>query len=534
MIINNNISALNSYRNLNQNSHSMSKTLEKLSSGLRINRASDDAAGLAISQKMKGQIRGLKQAERNILDGVSLVQVADGGLNEIHSMLQRARELAVQAANDTYTEFDREQIQQEIDELKDGIDEIANNTEFNGIKLLNGTNPQKISNSGGGNQGIGNVLSNQPVDSDGRFAFATVDGYTSTALDNNQRLVYGQGSTSYPSVRINGESHILYNYVQSPTQESNGVHQTVYQVQGVEITQSVRTVGPNQDKYEMTYEITNQSGSPQDIGMLFHVDTMLGMDDNAPFIVDGQAVPNETIYTGDDIPSDFIVYNQNTGTGGNAEFQAHGILKNMDGFTVIEEPSQFAIGQYARVSDWDFAGTGLVGDSGYSVWWNERIINENESFTVNTFYGQSIPPTVESPTQTEEGPFQIILQVGANKGQNVKLNLTDARTSKLEVDDVLVSSREEAEEAISKLDDAIEMVSSERSKWGSYQNRLEHTHNNVSNYEENVTAAESRITDADMALKMTEFTKRNIINQSATAMLAQSNQMPQGILQLLQ
>jgi flagellin len=141
---------------------------------------------------------------------------------------------------------------------------------------------------------------------------------------------------------------------------------------------------------------------------------------------------------------------------------------------------------------------------------------------------------VESPIQTEEGPFQIILQVGANKGQNVKLNLTDARTSKLEVDDVLVSSREEVEEAISKLDDAIEMVSSERSKWGSYQNRLEHTHNNVSNYGENVTAAESRITDADMALKMTEFTKRNIMNQSATAMLAQSNQMPQGILQLLQ
>ena len=137
MRINHNIAALNTYRKLTSAYGSQSKSMEKLSSGLRINRAGDDAAGLAISEKMRGQIRGLQQAERNIQDGISLVQVAEGGLKEIHSHLQRMRELSVQASNDTLTVQDRKQIQSEINQLNKGIDHIANNTEFNGIKLLN-------------------------------------------------------------------------------------------------------------------------------------------------------------------------------------------------------------------------------------------------------------------------------------------------------------------------------------------------------------------------------------------------------------
>lgn len=138
MKINNNIQALNAYRNLNQNQFNTSKNLEKLSSGLRINRAADDAAGLAISEKMRSQIRGLKQAERNAMDGISLMQTSEGAMQEVHTMLQRMRELAVQAANDTNTEYDREQIQKEIDQLKLEIDDISEKTEFNTRKLLNG------------------------------------------------------------------------------------------------------------------------------------------------------------------------------------------------------------------------------------------------------------------------------------------------------------------------------------------------------------------------------------------------------------
>ena len=138
MKINNNIQALNSYRNLHQNQFNTSKNLEKLSSGLRINRASDDAAGLAISEKMRSQIRGLKMAERNAMDGISLMQTSEGAMQEVHTMLQRMRELAVQAANDTNTEYDREQIQKEIDQLKLEVDDISEKTEFNTRKLLNG------------------------------------------------------------------------------------------------------------------------------------------------------------------------------------------------------------------------------------------------------------------------------------------------------------------------------------------------------------------------------------------------------------
>jgi flagellin len=534
MRINHNIPALNAYHHLNRSTMRTSKVMEKLSSGLRINRAADDAAGLAISEKMKSQIRGLEQADRNILDGISLVQTAEGGLSSIHDMLQRMRELSVQAANDTLTSGDRQAIQQEIEQIKQGVNNIANNTEFNGIKLLNGTNPHPNNSNTSGDQQTVNVLSPEPVDSNGRLKFATVEGYPTTDLDNNKILIYGGGSTSYPSVRIDGSSYRLEErFLEIPTQKINGIYQTVYNVMGVEVTQSVRIVGQYKDKYEIRYEIKNISGTPKNIGFQYHIDTMLGDDDNAPFIINGNNVLTETKYTGSDIPNEFIVYNQNTSNGGNPEFQASGILKTTGEFYVIEEPSQFAIGRYDRVVDWDFSPNGLIGDSGYSIWWNERLVNNGESFTVNTYYGQSVPPTVAPPSTTEEGPYDIYLQVGANAGETFKVQLSDVRTTKIGIDNIKVDPREEAQEAISKIDDAIQKVSAERTKYGAYQNALEHIYNNVRNSNVNLTAAESRIADADMALEMAEFTKRNILNQSAQSMLSQANQFPQGILQLL-
>ncbi|UTR14526.1 flagellin [Salipaludibacillus sp. LMS25] len=282
MKINNNIQALNAYRNLNQNQFQTSKNLEKLSSGLRINRASDDAAGLAISEKMRSQIRGLKQAERNAMDGISLIQTAEGALTEVHSILQRMRELAVQAANDTYELEDRETIQQEIDELVNEINSIAEKTEFNTKDLLNG----------------------------------------------------------------------------------------------------------------------------------------------------------------------------NEATG--------------DAFLTL------------------------------------------------------------------------VFQIGANAGQSVDIEIPKMNATELGLADAAgditlsVTTREDASQAIETLSDAINAVSNARAKMGALQNRMEHTINNLQVTHENLTSAESRIRDADMALEMTEFTRNNILNQSATAMLAQANQLPQGILQLLQ
>jgi len=271
--INHNIAALNTYRQLTANNVMQQKSLAKLSSGLRINSAADDAAGLAISEKMRGQIRGLEMASKNAQDGISLIQTAEGALNETHAILQRMRELAVQSANDTNTDADRAELQKEVDQLITEIDRIANNTEFNTKKLLDG------SLSGAGN------------------------------------------------------------------------------------------------------------------GLMFHI--------------------------------------------------------------------------------------------------------------------------------------------GANSGQSIELNIAKMTAAGLGVSGLTISSQSGADDAITIINDAIETVSAERSKLGAYQNRLEHTINNLGTASENLIAAESRIRDVDMAKEMMEFTKTNILSQAAQAMLAQANQLPQGVLQLL-
>ena len=284
MRINHNIAALNTHNQLTNNSNNIQKSLEKLSSGLRINRAGDDAAGLAISEKMRGQIRGLEMASKNAQDGISLIQTAEGALTETHSILQRMRELAVQSANDTNEQVDRDALQAEVDQLVSEIDRIAENTEFNGKTLLSGD----------------------------------------LAVDNT--------------------------------------------------------------------DPANPTG-----GVTFHI--------------------------------------------------------------------------------------------------------------------------------------------GANDGQSMTVGIADMSASALGdtgVENLSIASQGDADTAIGTIDDAIEAVSAQRSELGAYQNRLEHTINNLNASAENLTAAESRIRDVDMASEMMEFTKNNILSQASQAMLAQANQQPQGVLQLLQ
>ncbi|GEL08284.1 flagellin [Salisediminibacterium halotolerans] len=282
MQINNNIQAMNAYRNLYQNQEATSKNLEKLSSGMRINRAADDAAGLAISEKMRSQIRGLDMAERNAMDGISMIQTAEGALTEVHDMLQRMRELSVQAANDSYEGEDREQIQEEINQLTDEIDEISDKTEFNTKQLLAG----------------------------------------------------------------------------------------------------------DQD--------------------------------------------------------------------------------------------------------------------------------------------------ADEETDIEDNALALMFQIGPNADQTVDVDIPIMNSERLGLGNVDVTDNESANNAIVSFDAAIADVSDARSEMGAVQNRMEHTINNLQVTQENLSSAESRIRDTDMAEEMTEFTKNNILNQSATAMLAQANQLPQGVLELLQ
>lgn len=425
MRINHNIPALNAYNHQQRNVTQTSKVMEKLVSGLRINRAADDAAGLSISEKMLVQTRGLSQADRNILDGVSLVQVADGGLDAIHGALQRMRELSVQAANDTLTNSDRLVIQQEVAQLKNTVDDIATSTTFNQIHLLDGSNPFTSSiGGGGGSYQYEDVLALPPVSSNGHFQFGTNLGYPTTEKDNNQPLVYGSGSTSYPSIKIGENVYGLHTNISpnvsilEPMTEKNGQYKVVYQVmdEGVDVKVS-QFVNIVKDKYQIRYSIENQSETNQEIGFLFNIDTQLGSDDHAPFIVNEAPIQSETKYQGNDIPDSFIVYNNN---GTNPELQAHGILKSMDEFPVIEEPDQFGIGQWTKVDQWDWTPSGDFGDSAYSIWWKEREVQDNDSFEVNTYFGLAVPPTIENPNDIEqEGPYDIVLSSGSEQRGSV-------------------------------------------------------------------------------------------------------------------
>jgi flagellin len=388
MRINHNIAALNTHRQLTSNNTAVGKALEKLSSGLRINRAGDDAAGLAISEKMRGQIRGLEMAQKNAQDGISLIQTAEGALTETHSILQRMRELAVQASNDTNTDTDRAELQKEIDQLIEEIDRIGNTTEFNTKKLLNGDL-----------KGITNQLGNVKFDTQGDSSIFT-------------NVVATTASTAG-----------------TPGSEAN---ETI----NVKITDYDATA----DTYTLTW--TTQDGQ---------TGTITGI---------AASGGTQTIATAD----------------GSYDLTLGALTTD-------------AIGQEATFT------------SRASV----------EEFTDNT----------------------LTFQIGANSSQTMHVGVGDMRAAALHVDNIDVTTAAAAEASISAINKAIEDVSAQRAKLGAFQNRLEHTINNLGASAENLTAAESRIRDVDMAKEMMEFTKNNILTQAAQAMLAQANQQPQGVLQLL-
>lgn len=374
MQINHNIAALNTYRQLNSATNAQSKSMEKLSSGLRINRAGDDAAGLAISEKMRGQIRGLDMASRNAQDGISLLQTAEGALSETHSILQRMNELATQAANGNLQSEDRTAISDEITQLNSEIDRIARSTNFNGKKLLDGTFGVQLDST---NTGI-------KVGSDGV-----------TAID----ISGAKASTSFT----------------------------------------------------MTF-------------------------DSGKYTLDDGAGNTQTVALAD-------------GTAGVANFDKLGVKISFNG-------SQ--------------AGATVVGSTA----------------------GGGAAGKIVTGAQTA-----VNIQIGANTSTDERLGIQigkmDTSASALNTGAISVATDSDARTAMDITKAAINKVSAERSKLGAYQNRLEHTINNLGTASENLTAAESRIRDVDMAKEMMEQTKNSILSQAAQAMLAQSNQMPQGVLQLL-
>ena len=383
MRINNNLMAMNTHRQLGIANNSSSKSMEKLSSGYRINRAGDDAAGLSISEKMRGQIRGLTQASRNAQDGISLIQTAEGALNETHAILQRMRELAVQSANDTNVEIDRSALQSEIDQLATEITRIAKSTEFNTQNLLDGNFAGKFQIGANENQNV--ELSINAMDS-----ISLAVGQELTASANNEL----------------------------------------------------------------------QNAKEDTVAKFFAKDAI---------IVTGNAVLNTSVTLTTSVVS---------------------------------------------------AGSGVT-----------TTIITTSSTAITTSYTESV-------TAKTAGYYKLDSAGNVAKTSKDKLILYLEADTAFAVGEKIakgidVSEQASANSAITTINDALEAVSAERSKLGAFQNRLEHTIKNLDTSAENLQASESRIRDVDMAKEMMEFTKNNILQQAAQAMLAQANQAPQGVLRLL-
>lgn len=418
MRINTNVAALNSYNLLTKTNNMMSKSLERLSSGKRINRAADDAAGLAISEKMKGQIKGLAQAQRNAQDSISLIQTAEGALNETHSILQRMRELAIQSANDTNTAGDRAQIQKEIDQLSQELSRIGKTTEFNTQKLLNGT----------------------------------FEGTFQIGANESQNLSLSISDMRGYALGVAGD--VTYQDTGSISYGANSAQ---------DIADGTYTVALAAN--ETDYELLDSNGlvvaTSTDGGKTYTTST-----------------GDDTITFNDAVTSGTVTVSGTTATG-----------------TAAATNNGLQAGEYT----YDFTNKELKNSSG------EVVATSSDDQTFVDAAGNTL--------------FTLGAAVTADTTFTVR--------------GVDVSSQKAANSAITTIQAALDAVSDERSKLGAYQNRLEHTINNLSTAEENLTAANSRIEDLDMAQEMMTFTRAQILSQAGTAMLAQANMVPQGILQLL-
>jgi flagellin len=532
MRINHNISALNAYHQLSANSNAASKNLEKLSSGLRINRAADDATGLAISEKMRAQIRGLDQASRNAQDGISLIQTAEGAMNETHSILQRVRELANQAANGTSTTQDKENIQTEVNQLIDEIDRVANDTEFNSFKILNGdiSKTAKFAQSTGG--AVANVVASSTaaagtttVTTTGPLAAATAAIWqTGTLMDHNGTTPAAVTGTTKLTNLGDGTS----NYGLQVGDEIS-----LSAVVGGEVKNSVYVVTAESTLDDFMASVKNTLGAAD-----VSVDTAggaatadadaLGLDlaasDANSLVITGQsgAANDISTITITASSSEGIVrssFNQEMNGGTNGGLEHIQVAGNKDDY----------------IASVDINGDGAAGkgDGKIAVRSNSvvQVSDLQLSFNDTIGTGDVSTITVGSANNT------VSIHVGANSGQTLEIgiNAMDSVALGLKKDGVNISLMSEvgAEKALDVLDKAISTVSSERSKLGAIQNRLEHTINSLGTSSENLTAAESRLRDVDMANEMMQFTKNNILSQAAQSMLAQANQQPQGVLQLL-
>ena len=471
MVVQHNMQAANANRMLNVTTSAQSKSTEKLSSGYRINRAADDAAGLTISEKMRKQIKGLDRASTNAEDGVSAVQTAEGALTEVHSMLQRMNELATQSANGTNSSTDRE-----IDQLSTEIDRVSETTKFNETYLLKGDGAEKAHNVNAHDAGLDGVtltdkgneveVTLKELKAGDKISIAGKN-YTigSTADEITNKMTAGAAGAKN-SYTINGATYQV--------DENN----KVYTADGKTKVTKAELTGTGAGDAELTdLQGLVKEGSTVTIG----TKTYTAMTDKAGAGADGIDDNDSTVIT----------------AGKAYQLQTAEIVK----------ASSIRADTAATVKN----GANATKDATATFTLNKGTVSYKDALSFNLHVGAD-----------------------ADMTNKITVNIDSMNSAGLGVKGIKADTEQDATYAIDAIADAISTVSSQRSALGAVQNRLEHTINNLDNVVENTTSAESRIRDTDMAEEMVNYSKNNILAQAGQSMLAQANQSNQGVLSLLQ
>lgn len=479
MKINRNMSAVMTNKSLLRTENRLQESMKRLSSGFKLNSAKDNPAGMAISNKMKAQIDGLDQAKQNVQNGISVLQIADGALQEVTNILQRMRELSVQAAGDINCYEDKVAIQKEIDQLKEAVNQIADSTEYNTKKLLDGSSDVRVYAEGTSRMKISDqVLPGKytlTVNANGTQATSTIklpqeDPSTGKIVPNT-----GIISVNGISMELDPEmtQQDCLNKLREVANEA-GVTLDIEQSgeeMSVEI-KSIRFGASIQANIEMTPELVSD--------LVYAVD---------------QADYKEN--------EDGLMVKENAGT--NAYIQTQTAGANQVGFT--KNAVWYADGRHVTIKD----------NNGFSM-----------DFLLDEDYDMSKPLEIEV---TDIGDMTI--QIGANEFQSTGVRIQEVSTEALYLDTVDVSVVGGADEAISTIDKAIAQLMGTRTQIGAFQNRMDYAESSLSVTNESMTAAYSRILDADMAYEMTEYAQINVLDQATISVLSQANDIPQQILSLL-
>ena len=575
MVVRSNIMAVNSQRQLGMNNSQVSKALEKLSSGYRINRAGDDASGLAISEKMKSQIKGLDTASLNAQDGISLVQTAEGALTEVHNMLNRMTELATRSANGINEDLNRESLQLEVDKLQEEIDRISQSTNFNGIKLLDGSlgggNVSANGTSFTGANDISKFSSAEVVTgaaSGVSFTAVTSASATETFVIDGQKLEIdwskGDAKKFLESITsVNGSTTAIATeagkeWANKLTELFNNQIKEQGLKGSVKITFdgskfSLKSENKGSDS-EFSFSGSTLTEAEKSLGsLLFGGSTTAGDPITSIISKAGNEYNGNTIAGGSQFQMDIngtkvtvTVVTQITKTSSQTVVNMSTVAANLQtNIQAAVNAYNTAMGLTPGTYDKASGLTGLTAsdftveaadDGGFLIKYNGDV--EDVKFSFNDIGEKDIAASLglANGSSMAGGNRGLILQIGdtADSFNQIAVSVANMSSLGIGVASVDISKREGAASAIDTIRAAIDKVSEQRAVLGATQNRPEYTINNLDTASENLQSANSRIRDTDMAKMMMEYTKVNVLTQSAQAMLAQANQQPQSVLQLLQ